>query len=171
MNIWSWLYSSLKIKPVLMLIPTWCICPARQVGPCFPFAESVLSDGKIQSHVHNCVVQVHKVGQVHSFCVFFKWHSRLPNNWSLSLTTPFQGNIVVMWVGALDKFLVDNMRGRDTVVSDYMVNQYLCAINQYWHWLLPNRFVCKICSVKRFLKVVTFRKQPLRSRYGCRVGK
>ena len=123
MNIWSQLYSSLKIKPVLVLVPTRCICPARQVGPRFPFAESVLSDSKIQSHMHNCVVQVHKAGQVHSFHVFFKQLSHLPDNQSLSLTTPFQGDIVVMQVGALDKFLVVNMRGHDTVVSDYMVNQ------------------------------------------------
>ena len=106
-----------------MLVPTWCICPARQVGPRFPFAESVLSDGKIQSHVHDCVVQVHEVGQVHSFHVFFKQHSHLPKNWSLSLTTPFWGDIVVMQVGALDKFLIVNIRGYDTVVLDYMVNQ------------------------------------------------
>ena len=123
MNIRSRLYSSLKIKPVLMLVPTRCIRPARQVGPHFPFAESVLSDGKIQSHVHDCVVQVHEAGQVHSFHVFFKRHSCLPNNRSLSLTTPFRGDIVVMRVAALDKFSVVNMRGCDTAVSDYMVNQ------------------------------------------------
>jgi hypothetical protein len=41
----------------------------------------------------------------------------------LSRATPFRGDIVIMRVGALDKLSVINMRGRDTVVSDYMVNR------------------------------------------------
>jgi hypothetical protein len=123
MNIQSRLYSSFRIKPVLVRVPTRCICPARQGGPRFPFAESVLSDGKIQPRVHDCIVQVREEGQVHCFRVFFKRHRRLPVNRSLSLATPFRGDIVIMRVGALDKLSVVNMRGRDTVVSDYMVNK------------------------------------------------
>jgi len=123
MNIRSRLYSSLKTKPVLIQVPTRCIRPARQGGPRFPFAESVLANGKIQPHVHDCIVQVHEAGQIHSFRVFFKRHRRLLVNRSLSLATPFRGEIVIMRVGVLDKLSVVNMRGRDTAVSDYMVNR------------------------------------------------
>jgi hypothetical protein len=123
MNIRSRLYSSLRIKPALVQVPTRCIRPARQGGPRFPFAESVLFDGKIQPHVHDCIVQVCEEGQIHYFRVFFRRHRRLPVNRSLSRATPFRGDIVIMRVGALDKLSVINMRGRDTVVSDYMVNR------------------------------------------------
>lgn len=123
MNIRSRLYSSQRCKPVLVKVPTRCIHPARQGGPRFPFAESVLSGGKIQPFIHDCVVTVYEGKQTHRFRVFFKRHQKLPANRSLPDGVPFCGDIVIMRVGALDQLSVVNMRGRDTVVSDYMVNR------------------------------------------------
>jgi hypothetical protein len=117
------LYSSLRRKPVLVPLPTRCIHPARQGGPRFPFAEAVLSDGKIQPYVHDAVVTVYEGSQTHRFRVLFRRHRRLPVNRSLSNGTSFRGDIVIMRAGALDPSSVVNMRGWDTVVSDYMVKR------------------------------------------------
>ena len=123
MNIRSRLYSSQRCKPILMKVPTRCTYPARQGGPRFPFAESVLSGSEIQSYVHDCIVTVYERQQTHRFCVFFKHHQKLPANQSLPNGTSFRGDIVIMRVGALNQLSVVNMRGRDTVISDYMVKR------------------------------------------------
>jgi len=128
MYIRSRLYSSERCKPILVKVPTRCTYPASQGGPRFPFAESVLSGGKIQPYVHDCVVTVYEGQQTHRFRVFFKRHQRLPANRSLPNGTPFRGEIVIMRVGALDQLSVVNMRGRDTVVSDYTVKRFVRSI-------------------------------------------
>ena len=119
----SRLYSSLRRKPVLIKVPTRCTRPARQGGPRFPFVESVLSAGRVQPYVHDCIVTVWETGKRHRFRVFFKRHRNLPANRSLPAGIEFHGNIVIMRVGALDQFSVVNMRERDTVLSDYMVKR------------------------------------------------
>jgi hypothetical protein len=123
MNIRSRLYSSQRCKPILVKVPTRCTYPARQGGPRFPFAESVLSGSEIQSYVHDCIVTVYERQQTHRFRVFFKRHQKLPANQSLPNGMSFRGDIVIMRVGALNQLSVVNMRGRDTVISDYMVKR------------------------------------------------
>ena len=106
-----------------MKVATRCTHPVRQGGPRFPFAESVLADGKIQPFVHDCIVTVYEGRQIHRFRVFFKRHQKLPANRCLPDGISVRGDIVAMRVGALDQLSVVNMRGRDTVVSDYMVKR------------------------------------------------
>jgi hypothetical protein len=73
-------------------------------------------------------VTVYEGNQIHRFRIFFKRHRKLPDNRSLPHGVHFRGDIVIMRTGALNQLSVVNMRGRDTVVSDYMVKR--CVTGQ-----------------------------------------
>ena len=126
MNICSRLYSSSKFKPVQVMVPTRCVFPAREVGPRFPFVESILAEATIQPYVHDCVVNVTEAGRTHRFRVFFKRHCRLRLNRSLPARrgrVAFRSDILVMRAAALHTHSVVNMRERDTLLSDYLVSR------------------------------------------------
>lgn len=90
-------------------------------------AGSVLDQAKIQPYVHDCLVQVQEGAEVHRLRVFYKRHRRLRVNNALPFmrrNAPIiRGDFVVMRVGVFPGSVV-NMRGRDTVISDWMI----------WRW-------------------------------------
>src|ERR1700720_1998898 len=134
MKIRSRLYSSSKLKPVQVAVPMRCVFPAREVGPRFPFAESILAEATIQPYIHNCGVNIIEVGRTYQFRVFFKRHRRLRPNQSLSArlghVAGFPGDILVMRAAALHTHSVVNMRECDTILSDYLVSrQVTCLLN------------------------------------------
>lgn len=80
MTIRARLYSSTKRGPIQVAVPTRCNFPAREAGPRFPYAESVLADSKIQPYVHDCMVIIREGKWTYRFRVFFKRHCRLRKN-------------------------------------------------------------------------------------------
>jgi hypothetical protein len=124
MRLRSRLYPSSGIKPVQVAVPTRCTRPAREIGPRFPFAESILAEATIQPYVHDCVVQIIEAGRAHQFRVFFKNHRRLQPNQSLPRLRHFHGDIVVMRAAVLHPLSVVHMRERDTMLADYLVIRY-----------------------------------------------
>lgn len=126
MKLRSRLYSSSRTKPMQVAVPTRCVFPAAQVGPRFPFAESVLAEATVQPYVHDCVVKVIEAGRTYRFRVFFKRHCRLRTNRSFPAKprNVFHGDILVMRAAALHYSSVVNMRERDTILSDYLVYRW-----------------------------------------------
>ena len=124
-NLHARLYSAQKGKPTQVHVPTRCLYPARQIGPRYPLADSVLGEPQLQPYVHDCVVYVREGNQTHRLWVFFKRHCRLLYNISL---LPFQqhmtaqGDFVVMRVSVYPGSVV-NMRGRDTQISDWVIGR------------------------------------------------
>ena len=121
------LYSIQKGKPTQVFVPTRCLFPARQIGPWYPFTDSVLDTPQLQPYVHDCCVRIHEGNQTHQLRVFFKRHRRLQYNNSL----PFmrrrivaQGDFVVMRVGVYPSSVV-NMRGHDPQISDWVIGRYV----------------------------------------------
>lgn len=88
-----------------------------------PLVENFSHNLVLQPYIHDCLVIVKEGRQEHRFRVFFKNHHRLPRNRSLpTLSANFsRGDLIVMRTAVLDDRSVVNWRGRDTVVSDYMI--------------------------------------------------
>lgn len=125
MQLRSRLYPSSGIKPIQVQVPTRCVRPAREVGPRFPFAESILDGAAIQPYVHDCIVEVIEDRRTHLFRVFFKNHRRLPPNSTLPARLRyFHGDILVMRAAALDPLSVVHMRERDISLADFLVLRY-----------------------------------------------
>ena len=120
MKLCSRLYSSWKTTPFQIIIPTRCQSPPRQVGAHFPMLECVMDCATTQSYIHDCFVKVIGGSQTHCFQVFFKRHCHLLPSRSLA---PFQGDIIVMRAGFLHSLSVVNMRGRDTIILDFMISK------------------------------------------------
>ena len=59
-------------RPYQVLVLTHCRFPPREVGPCFPFAESILDNAAVQPYIHNCIVNVKEGQYTHQFRVFYK---------------------------------------------------------------------------------------------------
>ena len=124
-NLHAQLYSTQKGKPTQVHVPTCCLYLARQIGPWYPLADSVLDEPWLQPYVHDCVVYIHEGNQTHQLWVFFKRHCHLPYNISL---LPFQqcmtaqGDFVVMWVDVYPGSVV-NMWGCDTQISDWVIGR------------------------------------------------
>lgn len=111
-------------KPCQVLVPTRCVLPARAIGPRFPFAESILDDGVIQPYVHDCVVNVEEGELTHRFRIYYKMHSRLGNKQLFpGSNCRMRGSLFVMRMAAIEPSSVVNMRGRDSVLADFLVKR------------------------------------------------
>ena len=73
-------------RPYQVLVPTRCHFPPREVGLCFPFAESILDDAAVQPYVHDCIVNIKEGQHTHQFRVFYKRHVQLHTNTFLPMT-------------------------------------------------------------------------------------
>lgn len=92
----------------------------------YPLVESVLGDMSIQPYVHNCSVSILHKNRWSQYIVFFKLHSRLPVNRSVSFVArshSIRGDVAVMRIGFDGR--VVNMRHGDAVVADQIVTR--CA--------------------------------------------
>ena len=74
MKIRARLYASDR-RPCQVLVPTWCKFPLRAVRPCFPYVESMLEDAKIQSYIHDCIVNMIEGAHTYQFCILYKQHA------------------------------------------------------------------------------------------------
>ena len=112
-------------RPYQVLVPTCCHFPPREVGPCFPFAESILDDAAVQPYVHDCIVNVKEGQHTHQFRVFYKQHVWLHTNTFLPMTdcVSMRGSMLVMRVAALDSSSIVNMRGHDTILADFLIGR------------------------------------------------
>ncbi|KAI6161401.1 hypothetical protein EDD17DRAFT_1458014, partial [Pisolithus thermaeus] len=98
-------------------------CAAISYGsPRFPVAEALLQEATLQPYIHNCQVTVHEGRHTYNYCVFFKRHCRLQVNALLSGDGEFRGDVMVMRIGTRTRRVV-NMRARDSVIADYIVNR------------------------------------------------
>ncbi|OJT05512.1 hypothetical protein TRAPUB_3668 [Trametes pubescens] len=82
----------------------------------YPLVESVLGDMSIQPYVHNCSVSILHKNRWSQYIVFFKLHSRLPVNRSVSFVArshSIRGDVAVMRIGFDGR--VVNMRHGDAV--------------------------------------------------------
>lgn len=74
----------------------------------YPHVERRLDDEHIQPFVHDCNLTVRDGRRMHFFRVFFKWHVCLGVNIGLpgnaSGRLPFRGDVMVMRVGAMEKW-------------------------------------------------------------------
>ena len=124
MKIRAWQYAS-DHRPYQVLVPTCCHFPPREVGPHFPFAESILDNAVVQPYVHDCIVNVKEGQHTHQFRVFYKWHVRLHTNTFLPMTdcVSMRGSMLVMRVAALDSSSIVNMRGHDTILADFLIGR------------------------------------------------
>ncbi len=94
--------------------------------PRFPLAEGHFADAIVQPYIHNCSVIVLEKSQVHNFMVFFKNHRRLPINRSLralQCEDALRGDVLVMRSASRNLASVVNMRGRDSVLADFVVKR------------------------------------------------
>lgn len=87
----------------------------------YPFTESVLDHARLQPYIHDCVVDISEGRHTYSYIIFFKRHRRLPLNCSLG--SLFRGDVVVMRLGTRNARVV-NMRGRDSALVDFAMEQY-----------------------------------------------
>ncbi|OJT05509.1 hypothetical protein TRAPUB_3671 [Trametes pubescens] len=90
----------------------------------YPLVESVLGDMSIQPYVHNCSVSILHKNRWSQYIVFFKLHSRLPVNRSVSFVArshSIRGDVAVMRIGFDGR--VVNMRHGDAVVADQIVTK------------------------------------------------
>ena len=106
-------------KPCQVLVPTRCLRLPREVGPRFPYAESILDNASIQPYVHDVIVNIEEGERTYTFQVFYKLHHALPQCPFIRL----RGSMFVMRVAALEPESVVNMRDRDTILSDFMVKK------------------------------------------------
>ena len=112
-------------RPYQVLVPTRCRFPPREVGPRFPFAESILDDAAVQPYVHDCIVNIKEGQHTHQFRVFYKRHVWLHTNTFLPMTdcVSMRGSMLVMRVAALDSSSIVNMQGRDTILADFLIGR------------------------------------------------
>ena len=112
-------------RPYQVLVLTCCCFPPREVGPRFPFAESILDDAAVQPYVHDCIVNVKEGQHTHQFRVFYERHVRLHTNTFLPMTdcVSMRGSMLVMLVAALDSSSIVNMRGHDTILADFLIGR------------------------------------------------
>ena len=73
MKIFTQQYAS-DHRPYQVLVPTCCHFPPREVGPHFPFAQSILDDAAVQPYIHDCIMNVKEGQYTHQFRVFYKQH-------------------------------------------------------------------------------------------------
>ncbi|PBK60796.1 hypothetical protein ARMSODRAFT_982036 [Armillaria solidipes] len=110
------IYSASKPHGTYVPIPTQ-ICSQNR----FPLVEAVFSGMKTQPFIHDRVVQVAVGKHIHRFRVFVKNHKNLPvmdvggKCW--------HGDIVVMCIGVAHGMYVANMRGKDRLLSDWLVKK------------------------------------------------
>ncbi|KAG6371101.1 hypothetical protein JVT61DRAFT_10642 [Boletus reticuloceps] len=89
----------------------------------FPVPESLLQDARLQPYVHDCHVTVHEGRHTYCFRIFFKRHCRLlPNPILSGMDYQFRGDAVVVRIGGIASAV--NMRGRDSVIADFMMHSY-----------------------------------------------
>lgn len=137
MRIRARLYSSTKARLAQVAVPTRCAFAPREAGPCFPYAESILGDAKIQPYIHDCMVTIREGTSTYRFRVFFKRHCRLRKNRSFPSvrgTIPVCSDILVMRVAAINTSSVVNMRDRDTILADYIIprcGDLFCRLETY----------------------------------------
>lgn len=168
MKIRSRLYSSSMTNPITVSLYTRCLQSPREAGPRFPVAESVLMDAVLQPYVHDCLVLIREGRQTHRFRVFFKRHTRLRHNPSLSRSlrqSERTGEFLVMRASALKLMSVVNMRGGDLMLADWMISRWVQPENSPTHLLICisfvfYRFVRKVRGIKRgpLPRTVTFVK-------------
>ena len=112
-------------RPYQVLVQTCCRFPPREVGPCFPFAESILDNAAVQPYVHDAIVNVKEGQHTHQFRVFYKWHVWLHTNTFLPMTdcVSMRGSMLVMHVAALDSSSIVSMWGGDTILVDFLIGR------------------------------------------------
>lgn len=113
------LYSTTASKPRQVLVTTRC-ADRRVKGSRYPFVESLLEDAVLQPYIHDCMVQIWEGRHLYRFRVFFKRHCHLPINRSLPELS-LRGDGVVMRLSKGNNLSVINMRGRDSILSDYAI--------------------------------------------------
>jgi hypothetical protein len=67
------------------------------------------------------MVKVCEGSSVYRFMIFFKRHCKLRKNKTLQTQCFFQGDIVAMRIAAKNDSPVVNMRGRDTILLDWVI--------------------------------------------------
>ena len=88
----------------------------------YPFVESLLQDAVLQPYIHDCIIQVWEGRHLYRFRIFFKRHCHLPINRSLPELS-LRGDSVIMRVSRRNSLSVVNMRGRDSILSDYAIKK------------------------------------------------
>ena len=76
-----------------------------------------------QSYVHDCLIHIGDRSAGHAFRIFFKRHRFLPCSSCLDV----RGDILVMRAGKRNIDCVVNMRGRDAVTADSVVEKYVVS--------------------------------------------
>ncbi|KLO05587.1 hypothetical protein SCHPADRAFT_839204, partial [Schizopora paradoxa] len=117
-------YPSTEQQPSHLFIDTRC--PESKLEPRYPIAEGHFPDARLQPYVHSCMVKICEARREYFLVLLFKNHVRLPVNASLTslgCTAAFRGDIIVMRPAAKDRRSFVNLRGRDSVLSDFAVSQ------------------------------------------------
>jgi hypothetical protein len=129
-SIHSRLYSAVNSMPQKVAVPAR-YAEATNKANRYPYVECPFEGAILQPYVHDCVVHVREGKNTHQFAVFFKRHCRLKVNTLLSVgrvseeRMVFRGNVLVMRLGIINPRNVVNMRGRDTMLSDWMISKYV----------------------------------------------
>ena len=76
-----------------------------------------------QSYVHDCLIRIGGRRAGHAFRIFFKRHRFLPRSSCLDV----RGDILVMRAGKHNIDCVVNMRSRDAVTADFVVEKYVIS--------------------------------------------
>lgn len=124
MHIHGCLYTG-NDKPCQVLVPTWCVRPLREIGPRFPYSESILDGAQIQPFICDIIIDIKEGRQTYSFRVSYKKHCQLPECPFLH----FWGSMVIMQVAAFEPDSVINMRDQDTILSDFMIKEYVFSFD------------------------------------------
>jgi hypothetical protein len=122
------IYPTHQDRPSGVSISTRCSShPTRER---YPFAESLFNEATLQPYIHDIKVEVVERGNRYLYQVFVKRHCRLLRSLSLfhlDNDSNFRGDAVVMRIGCRGN--VVNMRGRDTILADYLIVRWVIVKN------------------------------------------
>ena len=126
MTIRGRLYSARCYKPQQVAVQTRA--DSKNMANRYPHPECLLDDAAVQPYIHNCDVHVHEGNHMYSFIMFFKRHCRLGFNNAIlpirgSTRARFRGDILVMRLSVRNAKGVVNMRERDSILSDWVINK------------------------------------------------
>ncbi|KAF8573979.1 hypothetical protein K439DRAFT_1373777, partial [Ramaria rubella] len=119
--LWSRIYSVKDLRPRQIHVPMRCSSNSSRRR--YPFVESVFEGAVVQPYIHDCLVYVVEGRHTYHFRIFFKRHCRLLVNQAVHPTNgmAFRGDVLVMRVGQQNELV--NMRGRDTIVADWVISR------------------------------------------------
>ncbi|KAF8957896.1 hypothetical protein BDZ97DRAFT_1924155 [Flammula alnicola] len=125
-NLRARLYPASSRRPRQILVNTRQPSAQRSMKR-YPFAENHLGESVLQPWVHNCVVTVQEGRHTYRYMIFFKRHrlfgpSQCLQTLSNGQPSFLRSDVVVMRIGTTASYV--NMRGRDSVLADWLMCRY-----------------------------------------------